>query len=266
MTNQIVLYDAMSYLRVRLETEKPQDVLRGALNETQNPYGMRIWVWDGIGGNAKRRAIFPPYKTSREKKPGVMQAMDFIRELIGLTNAWQIRLPGFEGDDVVAALTHHFFQTTNLPISIQCRDADLAALCALDPRRITCSHAVKIPYHDIPLYKLTFGDNSDDIPGIKGFGQKGWDACDRAGLGKLIYELIDQRRPLQPHERERALAVGLRPGSCTWLESQENIDALGAMKRCIDPLPIDMALIDEHLKQGENDWAAINAKLAEFML
>src|SRR5690606_17886268 len=223
--SKIVLYDALSYLRVRLETEKPSDFIRGIVNETQNPYGMRVWVWDGKGGNNARREIFPAYKTSREYKPGIITAMDFVRDLIGMTGAWQIRVPGFEGDDVIAALTVHFLKTTNLPIEILCRDGDLTALCALDPQRVRCSHAIKIPFHQVRLYKVCVGDPSDDIPGIKGFGKGAWDKADKANLERFIYGLLDAQRPAAPLEEGLALSLGISKASFNWLCEQQNIDA-----------------------------------------
>jgi hypothetical protein len=260
---KIVLYDALSYLRVRLETETTGDFLRGVLNEAANPFDTRIWVWDGPGANAKRRAIFPPYKTKRVPKPGLIQQMDFIRELLTMTGVWQIRVPEFEGDDVVAALTKHFLATTDQAIHIQCRDADLTALCALSPR-VTSAHAVKIPYDLIQLYKVCVGDGSDDIPGIKGFGQKTWDEADKAGLRKFVNDLITSRTPID--DDAHALAIGMSKATCTWLRSQESIDQLCAMKMVIDPLPVPQDLINQYLKREPRDAARMEAKMKEFML
>lgn len=264
--SKVVIYDALSHLRVRMETEKPSDFLQGVLNEAANPFGTRIWVWDGPGGNKARRALFPAYKTSREYKPGIIKAMDFVRELIALTGSWQVRVPGFEGDDVVAALVNHFHATTDLPIEIVCRDGDLAALCAINPQRIRCSHQVKVPYHQIALYKLCVGDPSDDIPGIKGFGKGAWEKADKANLGQFLTNLLDARRPAADLEEGLALSLGMSKASFHWLQVQENIDALGAMRRIIAPLPVSADLINQYLHRGERDEAALMAKLSEFML
>ena len=262
---KVILYDALSYLRVRLETESTGDFLRGTLNEAANPFDTRIWVWDGPGANAKRRAIFPPYKTKRVPKPGLIQQMDFIRELLALTGVWQIRVPEFEGDDVVAALTKHFLATTDQAIHIQCRDADLTALCALSPR-VTCAHQTKEPVHLIQLYKVCVGDGSDDIPGIKGFGQKSWDEADKAALKRFVDRLIMWRNPITDDDETEALAIGFPKASCSWLRSQENIDLLCAMKMVIDPLPVPADLINQYLKRQPRDELAMAAKMKEFML
>lgn len=262
---KIVLYDSLSYLRVQLETTKLRDFLMGCLNQTANPYDLRIWVWDGEGANKARRALFPAYKTRKKPKGTVIRDLNFVRELMAFTGSWQIRVPGFEGDDVIAALTEHFLATTNLPIEIVCRDADIAALCALSPR-VTCTYDPKMPASDIRLYKTTVGDPSDTIPGLKGFGKGGWDECDKEGLRALITDLLDNRRPLTDDEVPRALAIGIRPGTCNWLKEQENIDELAVMRRIIEPLPVEQGLINTHLKQGVRDEATLHRLCSEYML
>lgn len=258
---KIILYDAMSYLRLRLETEKGPFLVRGVLNETQLP-GVRIWVWDGVGGNSRRRKIFPAYKTSRVHKPGVIQAMDYFRELLALTPTWQIRMPGWEGDDVIAALTKHFLATTQSPIHIDCRDADLAALCALSPR-VTCSHMPKeLKATDIRLYKLCVGDPSDDIPGIKGFGKGGWEKADKASLRRLVGKILDR----EEWSDGEATACGLRPTSINWLRDERNVDELAVMRRIIDPIDIPYADLTAALQRGVYDPARLHAKLEQFYL
>lgn len=264
---KIIIIDALSYLRVKLENEKqnPQMFIRGILNEAQLP-GMRIWVWDGLGGNDARRAIFPQYKT-REYNHAVTTAMNFVRELIGLTAAWQIRVPGFEGDDVIAHLVNHFLKTTkDIPIQMLHRDGDLNALCALSDR-VQTSHVpvTPIPFHLIRLYKICVGDTSDTIPGIKGFGKGGWEKADYAALSLLIRDIERGTDPTEDDEA-RILALGMSKASFNWLLKRENCDMVRAMARIIDPLPVPEELIRKHMTPGQNNPAALEAKLKEFLL
>ena len=261
---KIVLYDALSHLRVRMEKESGGSFMRGLLNEAQQP-GIRVWIWDGPGGNAARRKIYPPYKTTRVAKPGVIQNMDFVRELLAMTPVWQCRIPGFEGDDTIAALVEHFLKTTDLPIHIEGRDGDLVANCALSPR-VTCAHSVKdrTPAQ-IRFYKLAVGKTTDTIPGIKGFGKGGWEKADKAGLQSLIYQTLDAQQPLSAEQEGRALSVGLSKASFNWLCVQENIDDLRAMRTVSDPLPIPIEVLNQHLVPGVYSPAKLEATLKEFL-
>lgn len=261
---KIVLYDALSYLRVRMETEKPHDLLKGVVNESQNNHGTRIWVWDGPGGNGARRKIFPAYKSTREHNPANIANMDFIRELLAMTGVWQVRVPGFEGDDVIAALTKHFLATTALPIDIQCRDGDLTALCDLSPR-VTCSQDSKIPFRLIRLYKTCVGDPSDDIPGIKGFGKGGWEKADKAALKKIVDQVCTWGA-LSEKDEAAALAAGLSKSSFNWLCSEENATTVAIMRRIIDPLPVSQELINTHLTRQQPDMVGVFKMMERYML
>lgn len=265
---KIIIVDALSALRVKLETERPQDFLNGVLNTSRvNQFAMKIWVWDGKGGNQRRRDIFPAYKSTRPKNPDVIKAMDFVRELIGLTDAWQIRVPGYEGDDVVAALVQHFLATTDLSIQVDCRDGDLVALNALS-NRVTNTHKPRdnVPPNLIRLYKAYIGDPSDDIPGLKGFGKGGWEKGDHVALGRILAGVCHAPHDWTEGHQNLALAAGISKASCTWLSDEENRRQWAIMKRIIDPIEVPKELLNEHLKQGKNDYNALNEHLKTFML
>jgi hypothetical protein len=262
---KIILYDALSAFRVRMEREPGTMFLRGVINETRLP-DLRVYVWDGPGGNKARRDLFPAYKTKREYKPGVIQDMGFVRELLSMTPSWQVRIPGFEGDDVIAALVQHFLITTDMNIEIVCRDGDIAALCALSPR-VSSNYTMKdVPVADIQLYKVCVGDPADCIPGIKGFGKGAWAGADKAGLRKLIDRLADTKAPLTSEDESWALAIGLGKASFNWLCVQANIDELLVMRRIIDFLPIPADVLSAHLIKGTDQPEALAARMKEFRL
>lgn len=262
---KLVLIDANSWLRVKMETERPQDFIRGVLNLTgNNALIFRVWVWDGYGGNDARRALFPTYKSRPPSNPDIMKNLNFVRELISMTSAWQVQIPGFEGDDVIAALAKHFVETTDLPITIAARDGDLAALRSLAPDRITCEYTGKIPHDLVRLYKAYVGDSSDTIPGLKGFGDGAWEKADKVALQQILDGVCaDTFREVN---EERCLAAGISKASVTWLKDRENRDQWAIMKRIIEPLPIEHDVLHSHLKQGNDNPAALMAKMKEFML
>jgi hypothetical protein len=255
---KIIIYDALSALRVRMENEPGVMFLRGVVNDTQLG-GLRIWVWDGPRSSASRKAIYPAYKSSRVHTPGVDIQMGLVRELLEFTPAWQVHMPDVEGDDVVAALVEYFLRTQpDARIEIMGRDGDLVANCALSPR-VTSAHQVKgvQPKH-IRLRKLTVGKGSDDIPGVKGFGQGAWDKADKDQLQVLMDQVLAGQNPDASHLMSKA--------SCNWLDDPANVHELRLMKRCIDPMPISDELLNQYLKQGTHDPAALEAKMKEYLL
>ncbi|AKU43596.1 5'-3' exonuclease [Caulobacter phage Seuss] len=262
---RLVIVDANSWVRVKMESERPQDFIRGILNLTgTNALIFRVWVWDGYKGNDARRALFPRYKSRPPSNPDIMKNLNFVRELIGLTNSWQVQIPGFEGDDVVAALTKHFVDTTDYPITIAARDGDLAALRCLAPTRITCEYTGKIQHDLVRLYKAYVGDQSDTIPGLKGFGDGAWEKADKVALQKILDAV--RADPSQPVNEEQCLAAGISKASVTWLSSQENRTEWAIMARIIEPLPIPHDVLHGHLKQGTDDPAALMEMMKRYML
>ena len=247
---KICLIDAMSVLRVRLENRERQ-LVRGVINEACQPGRIAIWVWDGAGGNDTRRAIFAGYKTRGPTPSNIHTALNLLRELLTYTPAYSARLKGFEGDDVIAALANHF---RGQDVEIHSRDGDLTALGVP-----VIGATAKVPTHLVRLFKLCRGDPSDTIPGIKGFGQKTWDECDKVGLEKLIVRILARGEWTD----EEATLVGLSRASINWLRI--NADQLGAMYRCIQPLPIQPEVLSAAVKQGTDDPAKREALMSRFM-
>ena len=253
---KIVIHDAMSSLRMRLENRhvSPIHMMRGILNETARPDQLVIWAWDGRGGNDARRAIFPGYKDRPPTPDATHVALRFLKELLGHPAAWQAQLDGFEGDDMVAALLERFRGTA--PIEIVSRDGDLTALCGPG---VTCKAPAPAPPGWIRLYKLTVGDPADRIPGISGFGKGAWASSDLPALEQVIQAYLDG---LEVSE-DRALSAGLSKRHINWLE--HNRPTLLAMKQIIDPLPISPEQLEASLVQGTDNPAAREAILGKFL-
>lgn len=244
MTNKVVIIDALSHLRVRMENEPGLMFLRGVMNDAFLP-GMRIWVWDGPRASASRKAIYPAYKTRPNRDHQAELNLNLVRDMLDCTSSWQIRMPDVEGDDVIAALTAYFLRAQpQSSIEVLCRDSDLVALAA-DPR-VSVSHQVKgVEPRHIRLRKLCLGKPSDTIPGIKGFGQKAWDAADKDELQRVMNEVLAGLRPDTSHLMSKA--------SSNWLEDPENVELLRVFARVIDPIPIPDDQLNRWLKQGSND-------------
>jgi hypothetical protein len=243
---KIVVHDAFSSLRMRLErkTEPAIMLIRGVINEAMMPGRLTIWCWDGKGGNDRRRAIYPGYKNRPPTPNATHQSLMVLKELLSFTPAFQVQMDGFEGDDAVAAVVEHF--AGQAPIEIITRDGDLSALCRPG---VTCTAEVKdVPPHLVPLYKLTVGDKSDTIPGLKAFGPLSWQSADKAALQRFVDGGSDKPE-------------GMSEATFRWAVA--NRDQIEAMRQIIAPMPFPL---NEALTQGVDNPAAREALMSRFLL
>jgi DNA polymerase-1 len=152
-------------------------------------YGVRptIVAWDA--GTSGRTELFADYKATRRSRPDLLKmqwpAMEPLVEAFGYRN---IRLDGYEADDVIASLADRA-RAAGLQSMIVTGDRDVFQL--IDPdglvkvmatsRGITDTkiydHQAVLDRYGIPpelipdFYGLK-GDTSDNIPGVPGIGDK----------------------------------------------------------------------------------------------
>ena len=146
-----------------------------------------VVVWDA--GSSGRKEVYPEYKGTRSTRPDLLAEQwphfEPLVEAFGYTN---IRLDGFEADDVIATLAERA-REQKIPVVIVTGDRDAFQL--IDPdgivkvmatsRGITetklYDHPAVIDRYGIPpelipdFYGLK-GDTSDNIPGVPGIGDK----------------------------------------------------------------------------------------------
>lgn len=168
------LVDANNYLRRKLETQRAP--LRHCYMEEMNRPNPVIWVWDGMNCNARRREVWPDYKRGRKELPeDISRSLDLFKEILSYTkNVVQIEVPGYEADDVIASLSRAALQIIAADVEIISTDKDFFQL--IGPRVWLDREPWKIAPQDVRLYKTLVGDPSDNIPGLKGFGEKAWTA------------------------------------------------------------------------------------------
>jgi len=176
------IYDGNAHARRQLEADPSGLAIRNLVTDVASDPCASVFVWDGPGGNEKRRKLYPEYKAGR--KPAgedIWAGINLCRELLGHTKAIQITVPGYEGDDVVATLCRMYAPKVDT-IRVISTDRDLCALCVL-PGVVHSEGSLKnIPPEQVRLYKATKGDPSDSIPGIKGFGDVAWQNCNKDAL------------------------------------------------------------------------------------
>jgi DNA polymerase-1 len=148
-----------------------------------------VVAWDA--GTSGRTEMFPEYKAQRRSRPDLLKqqwpAMEPLVEAFGYSN---VRVEGFEADDVIASLTARALDASPpVPVTIVTGDRDVFQL--IDERDLvrvmaTARGITETKIYDrqavidrygiapelIPDFYGLKGDTSDNIPGIPGIGEK----------------------------------------------------------------------------------------------
>jgi DNA polymerase-1 len=142
-----------------------------------------VVVFDAPGGAPFREEIYPAYKANREAQPeDLTRQMPAVRELVDAYRLPVLEVPGVEADDVIATLV------ATLPedweASILSTDKDLMQLVS---ERVALVDTMKerrfgpaevearfgVPPARVLDVRALVGDASDNIPGVRGIGDKG---------------------------------------------------------------------------------------------
>jgi DNA polymerase-1 len=141
-----------------------------------------VVAFDPRGGSFRRR-IFDGYKATRDAQPEDLSTqIPIVRELIEAWGIPLIEVADFEADDVIATLVAHVGPDAD--VRIISTDKDLMQLVN---ERVQLVDSVKdlrygpaevearfgVPPNRLLDLRALVGDPSDNIPGVKGIGEKG---------------------------------------------------------------------------------------------
>lgn len=214
-----------------------------------------IFTFDGKGGNDRRRARFPAYKSNRpEMGEDLFASINLFRELLGYMPSVVVQVDGWEADDVIATLVISYVKSGQ-KTRVVTPDRDLYQLAALPNCETTCSYENIEPRH-VRAYKATVGDPSDAIPGIKNFGDKGWASLNHNALLRMLgaRSLAD----------EFLNEVGFKQGHISWLRG--NADQFWAMFDVVGLLEVPFDEIKASMKIGRHEPSKLEERLREFLL
>jgi DNA polymerase-1 len=152
------------------------------LEEDNQPKRMAV-VFDSKSGRNFRAEMFPDYKAHRKEAPEELSVqMEYFPKIVhGL--GWPcLAIPGVEADDVIATLATRA-REKGWEVVIYSADKDIMQLIgdgvtmidALHQKTYTREEVIKkmgVPPEQIPDFLALVGDTSDNIPGLKGCGDK----------------------------------------------------------------------------------------------
>jgi len=164
-------------------------------------------------GRTFRSDLFDGYKATRAKMPDDLRPqIERIRELVDAFNIPRFEVEGYEADDVLGSVAH-WANEQGLGVKIITGDRDLlqlvnertAVYVAGDDRTyLTAEDVVArlgVRPEQVVDYKALAGDASDNIPGVRGIGEKTAIALlEKYGSLDNIYAHLDE---IEPHRRAK---------------------------------------------------------------
>ncbi|MDP2278070.1 MAG: DNA polymerase I [Nitrospirota bacterium] len=208
----------------------------------------------------ERHRIFKEYKAHRPETPGeLVQQLPRIREMIDAFNISIFEMPGYEADDLIGTVAKEAAKKRST-VFIVTADKDMLQLVdenikIYDPvkDRILDDEYVKEKFglepERVPEFMALTGDAADNIPGIKGIGEK--TAKELLTTFKGLDELLSHPEMIKKERLRRLVS--------------ENADIARLSKRLatIDiAVPMDFDLRDFRLK--EPDWLKLLSLFSEF--
>ncbi|HET9718979.1 MAG TPA: DNA polymerase I [Solirubrobacteraceae bacterium] len=170
-----------------------------------------VVVWDA--GHTGRRDIYPEYKAQRQSRPDLLKeqwpSFEPLVEAFGYRN---LRVEGYEADDVIASIAHKATHASNggdpINVMVVTGDRDAYQLVDEHTRIMTTSRGITdtrvydregvidrygIPPELVPDFIGLKGDTSDNIPGVPGIGDKtAADLLQRFGSLEGVLSHIDE--------------------------------------------------------------------------
>src|SRR3954463_10126023 len=214
--NTSAAWGIVNFLQRLLQTHKPEYL---------------AWVHDS--GLSFRHETYPAYKATREKLTEELQA-DFdrgMKRICELLDAYKIpivSLRGFEADDVIGTLAVKGVEQ-KLNVVVVSGDKDFQQLVRpgvwlLNPGRggpagveehwvgiENASERLGVPPEHVVDYLALVGDSSDNVPGVKGIGEKtAQELVSSFGTIEKILEnahTLTKKRPREALETYRAEAL-----------------------------------------------------------
>jgi DNA polymerase-1 len=209
-------------------------------------------------GKTFRDELFPAYKATRAKMPDDLRPqIERIRQMVDAFNIPRLEMEGFEADDVLGSIAKQA-AAQGLGVKIITGDRDLLQLVGnhiivnlpeggklADAKDYVTDDDVRskfgVPADLVVDYKALVGDTSDNIPGVKGIGEK---------TAQNLFESFSSLDEIYAHLDQVPAKVRAK------LEENREMAFLSRDLACIrTDLPISLDL--EHARADQFDVAAV---------
>ncbi len=220
------------------------------------PDGLAV-AWD-VGRSTFRTERYAEYKAQRESAPDVFRSqLPLIREVLESMGIVQMERPGFEADDVIAALAktvtdlgwevlvvtgdRDSFQLVSPTVRVIYTRRGISDTVVVDPEWVEGKYGVRPgQYLD---YAALRGDTSDNLPGVPGVGEK--------TAARLLSQFDDLEGVFAHLE---SFPPRLRSNLTT---HQDQVMLNRQLMALVDDL--DLEVDEDSLRRGDLDWPSIQA-------
>ncbi len=177
-----------------------------------HPDGIAV-AWD-VSRKTFRTEVYPEYKAQREKAPDHFRSqlplMDKVLESLQIT---QLRMEGYEADDLIATLTKNAveagwevlivtgdrdaFQLVGGPVRVVYTRRGISDTILADEAWVEERYGIRPDQY--VEYAALRGDNSDNLPGVPGVGEKTASrlVADHGSLDAIYLAIADQTPKLR---------------------------------------------------------------------
>jgi DNA polymerase I len=172
-------------------------------------------------GRTFRDDLYAAYKGHRERTPHELETqVERIKEIVTALNIPIVTKEGFEADDVLSTLARQaeaqgvdslivtgdrdILQVVDEHITVLTSGRRFSDILLYDPAAVTEKYGLRTD--QLVDYKALIGDKSDNIPGVRGVGEKGAvTLLQKYGTLEAIYEHLDE---VTPERTRKALEEG----------------------------------------------------------
>ena len=186
------------------------------INERPHYLGV---AFDPKGGNF-RNELFPEYKANRSETPeDIVAAVPYIKEVLQAMRIPILEVAGYEADDVIGTLSHKaaaagydvymvtpdkdFGQLVTPNVRIYKQRKGGEGIEIVGPEQIKEHYGFDDPRKVVDILAL-WGDAADNIPGVKGVGEKG--AIKLVNEIGTVEDILDNLDRLKGKQRENVEA------------------------------------------------------------
>lgn len=208
----------------------------------------------------ERHRIYEQYKAQRPETPNdLVIQIPYIKEIIKAFNITSFEIPGYEADDIICTIAKKA-ALQNASVFILSGDKDMMQVVGngikiYDPMKdlIIDENYVRerfgVPPDRLPEIMAITGDAIDNIPGVKGIGEK--TAKELLSKTGSLDEILNHPEKIE-NERIRKMIM----------ENIENIKVSKTLATIDTDIPIDVNI--EILKIKEPDWPSLLHMFTEF--
>ncbi|MCL5436537.1 MAG: DNA polymerase I [Candidatus Dependentiae bacterium] len=146
-----------------------------------NPHYCAV-VWDSPGKTVRAK-LYAEYKATRQAQPSDFVAQkELVKQFVDIIGVKQVAKDAVEADDLIISLARDF-AAQDIRVIIVTTDKDMSQAVSpqielFDPFKEVLRDVVAVerdygfPIAKIPFYYALIGDTSDNIPGVRGVGDK----------------------------------------------------------------------------------------------